>query len=105
MRSKKRLTLFMRTGLLSLCLITLLSACATTQTEVVYVSTPLTSNLELLCKPKLPPPLQKPAKNEDLALYAQNLQGEIKECAKQQAEYRAEMDRLLKRARSRLLSQ
>ena len=94
-------------GLVSLCLALLLTSCASEPTlQAVYVAVPVTSNLDLLCKPKAPPlppssPSQ-PLQNETLARdYVHQLLDVIDECARQQQEYRDELDRLVKRAKQR----
>lgn len=99
MQLDQRLTRFIEFGLLSLFLILWLTACATTpQLQAVYISTPVTGNLGLLCNPTIPLP-QKPMQGADLDAYASALQDQIKECARQQDEYRDNIKRLTNRAK------
>ena len=95
-------------ALLCLCLSFFLMSCSQTPAlPVEYVATPVTANLDLLCKPvvRLPDESMRRMTLSDYALavqaYAMQLQDDIKECAAQQDEYRAEIDRLVKRAKTR----
>lgn len=91
----------MALGLILLCLSLLLTSCATQpELTTVYVPVPQTNNLERLCNPKPPIPPEK-MDNGQLRLYASALLDEINECAKQQAAFRQETERQLKRAKSR----
>lgn len=88
-------------GLTLLFLSLLLTGCESSPVlQAVYVPVPVTSNLELLCKPKAPEP-PPTMDNGQLQLYASALLDEINECAKQQQAYRQELDRQVKRAKSR----
>lgn len=92
-------------GLALLCLSPLLTSCAQEpKLQTVYVAVPVTSNLSLLCEPKAPLPPDK-MDNGQLALYALDLQAEIAECKRQQQEYRADVDRMVKRAKTRKITQ
>ncbi len=88
-------------GLLSLFLIMWLTACAQApQLQAVYISTPVTANLGLLCNPTIPLPPQKML-GADLDAYALALHDQIKECAAQQDEYRKDIERLLQKSKRR----
>ena len=102
MQTKSRLINRIAIGLLSLFLITSLTACTSEPVlTAVYVPTPVTTNLSLLCKPVVPKPPPRGALNPELDAYTLALQDAIKECAKQQDEYINEVRRLEARAKTR----
>lgn len=92
-------------GLALLFLSPLLTSCAQEpKLQTVFVAVPVTSNLSLLCDPKVPLPPEKMDQGQ-LKLYALDLQAGIAECKRQQQEYLAETDRLVKRAKNRRITQ
>lgn len=89
------------TGLATLCLSLLLTSCANQPAlQAVYIPTPVTANLDLLCDPKAPEP-ELALDNGQLKLYVLDLHAQINECRLQQQAYRDEIARLVIRAKSR----
>lgn len=87
-------------GLVILCLIPLLTSCASPPTlQTVYVATPPSrETMSLLCQPKAPTPPDK-MDNGQLRLYLLDLLDGVKECRAQQDEFQAEIERQRKRTR------
>ena len=100
MRRKQSLTRCILLGLSALFLTLLLTSCAPAPTlTTTYVARPVTSNLELLCNPKAPPPPRsadgrKPNSETLGRVYVNTLIDVIEECARQQQVYRDELKRL-----------
>ena len=105
MLRKQSLTRCTSRGLSALFLTLLLTSCALEPTLTKqYVAVPVTSNLDLLCNPKAPPPPRsadgrKPNSATLGQEYVHQLIDVIEQCARQQQEYRNELNRLVEKAK------